>query len=213
MAYTFSKALDDSSNFNDYMNFSNYRLSRGLSNFDVTHNFVASYNWAIPFDRTFGALPKRLTQGWTINGITRFTTGFPIAIRQGNGDISLTGSNADQPNRVGPVVIVDPRNLDANGGNRYFLADAFQENTVLGTFGNSSRRFFHGPGIINTDFGMSKRTRITESMAFEVRAEFFNIFNHTQFDNPSGNISSSRFGLVGSARAPRIGQVSAKFYW
>src|SRR5260370_37877254 len=51
MAYTFSNALDDSSNFNDYMNFSNYRLSRGLSNFDVTHNFVASYNWEIPFNR------------------------------------------------------------------------------------------------------------------------------------------------------------------
>src|SRR6266478_224788 len=166
MAYTFSKALDDSSNFNDYMNFSNFRLSRGLSNLDVTHNFVASYNWAIPFDRTFAALPKRLTQGWTVNGITRFTTGFPIAIRQSRGDISLTGSNADQPNRVGPVVIVDPRKLDADGGNRYFLADAFQENTVLGTFGNSSRRFFHGPGIINTDFSVSKRTRITESMAF-----------------------------------------------
>jgi hypothetical protein len=50
-------------------------------------------------------------------------------------------------------------------------------------------------------------------LAFEVRAEFFNIFNHTQFNNPSGNISSSRFGLVSSASAPRIGQISAKFYW
>ena len=213
MAYTFSKALDDSSNFNDYMNFSNYRLSRGLSNFDVTHNFVASYNWAIPFERAFSVLPKRLTQGWNLNGITRFATGFPIAIRQGRGDISLTGSNADQPNRVGPVTIVDPRKLDADGGNRYFLPDAFQENTVLGTFGNSSRRFFHGPGIINTDFSLSKRTRITESMAFEVRGEFFNTFNHTQFNDPNGNISSSRFGLVSSSRDARIGQVSAKFYF
>jgi hypothetical protein len=213
IAYTYSKALDDSSNFNDYMNFTNYRLSRGLSNFDLTHNFVASYNWAIPFDRAFRALPKRLTQGWTVNGISRFTTGFPIQIRQGNGDISLTGSNADQPNRVGPVTIVDPRNLDANGGNRYFLADAFQVNDVLGTFGNSSRRFFHGPGIINTDFGVAKRVPITESLALEFRAEFFNIFNHTQFNNPSGNISSSRFGLVSGAHDSRIGQISAKFYW
>jgi hypothetical protein len=50
-------------------------------------------------------------------------------------------------------------------------------------------------------------------MAIEFRAEFFNVFNHTQFSNPSGNISSSRFGVVSSANAPRIGQVSAKFYW
>ncbi len=212
VAYTFSKALDDSSDFNDYMNFANFRLSRGLSNFDVTHNFVGSYNWAIPFDRLFGRW-KRLTQGWTINGITRFATGFPVMIRQGRGDISLTGSNADQPNRVGPVVITDPRTLDANGENRYFLADAFEKNTVLGTFGNSSRRFFHGPGINNTDLGVAKRVPITESMAVEIRGEFFNAFNHTQFDSPTGNISSSRFGLVSSARAARIGQVSAKFYW
>lgn len=213
LAYTFAKAIDDSSSFDGFMNFSNYRLSRGLSTFDVTHNFVASYVWAIPFDRAFNALPKRLTQGWTINGITRFSTGFPIIIRQNNGDASLTGSSSDQPNLVGPIVTQDPRNLDANGLNRYFLASAFEENTILGTFGTSSRRFFHGPGIINTDFGLAKRIAITESMAIELRGEFFNIFNHTQFDNPSGNISSSFFGAVTSARAPRIGQVSAKFYW
>lgn len=213
MAYTFSKAIDDSSSFDGFMNFSNYRLSRGLSSFDVTHNFVASYNWAIPFDRAFSTLPRRLTQGWTFNGITRFATGFPVSIRQENGDISLTGSSSDEPNRVGPLVTVDPRNLDANGLNRYFLTDAFQLNDVLGTFGTSSRRFFHGPGIINTDFGMSKRIALTESMALEFRGEFFNIFNHTQFNNPNGDASSDLFGVVTNARAPRIGQLSAKFYW
>jgi hypothetical protein len=212
LAYTFSKAIDDSSDFNDYMNFSNFRLSRGLSNFDVTHNFVGSYSWAIPFDRLTSRF-KRLTQGWTVNGITRFATGFPIIIRQDRGDISLTGSNSDQPNRVGPIVITDPRNLDANGGNRYFLTDAFEKNTVLGTFGDSSRRFFHGPGLNNTDFGLAKRVAITESKAVELRGEFFNVFNHTQFNNPNGNISSSRFGLVSDSRDARIGQVSAKFYW
>jgi len=211
LAYTYGKSLDDASTFGDLMNFSNFALSRGLSTFDVTHNFVGSYNWAVPFDRAFSSLPKRLTQGWTVNGITRFSTGFPIRIRQGNGDISLTGSSSDEPNRVGPVVIDNPRNLDANGLNRYFETSAFELNTVLGTFGNSNQRFFHGPGIINTDMGVSKRVPITESMALEFRGEFFNIFNHTQFNNPNGNASSSNFGIVTSARDPRIGQVSAKF--
>jgi hypothetical protein len=213
LAYTYGKSLDDASTFGDNMNFSNFALSRGLSSFDVTHNFVGSYNWAVPFDRTFSSLPKRLTQGWTVNGITRFSTGFPIGISQGNGDISLTGSSSDEPNRVGPIVTQDPRTLDASGKNRYFLASAFEPNTTLGTFGTSSRRFFHGPGIINTDLGVSKRIPITESMAVEFRGEFFNIFNHTQFSNPNGNISSSNFGVVTSARDPRIGQVSAKFYF
>jgi hypothetical protein len=58
-----------------------------------------------------------------------------------------------------------------------------------------------------------KRTNITEAIGFEIRAEFFNIFNHTQFQNPNGNFSSSQFGQVTSARDPRIGQVSAKVYW
>jgi hypothetical protein len=212
-AYTFSKALDDASTFGDLMNFTNYRLSRGLSSFDVTHNFVASYNWAIPFDRAFGSLPKRLTQGWNVTGITRLATGFPIRIQQSNGDLSLTGSNStDEPNLLGPVVIQDPRKAGPNGPNTYFLPDAFASDT-LGHFGNANQRFFHGPGIVNTDFGMSKRVRISESIAAELRGEFFNIFNHTQFYNPNGNFSDSLFGVVTNARSPRIGQLSAKFYW
>ena len=212
-AYTFSKAIDDASTFGDLMNFLNYRLSRSLSSFDVTHNFVASYNWAIPFDRAFKSLPRRLTQGWNVTGITRLSTGFPIHISQSNGDYSLIGSaSTDVPNLVGPVVTQNPHNPGPNGANTYFLPDAFASD-ILGQLGNAGRQFFHGPGIVNTDFGMSKRIPITESMAIDLRGEFFNIFNHTQFNNPDGNFSSSLFGVVTSARAPRIGQVSAKFTW
>src|SRR5215469_10718661 len=90
-AYTFSRALDNSSAFGDSTNFVNPRLSRGLSSTDVTHNFVASYVWAMPFDRAFKSLPKRLTQGWQMQGITRFSTGFAIPLSQGSKDISLAG--------------------------------------------------------------------------------------------------------------------------
>ena len=50
-------------------------------------------------------------------------------------------------------------------------------------------------------------------MSFLVRAEFFNLFNHTQFGGPNGNFASSRFGTVTSAKDPRIGQVSGKMIW
>ncbi len=210
-AYTFAKFLDDSSAFGDLVNFTNPKLSRGLSSTDVHHNFVASYVWAIPFDRAFSSLPKRLTQGWQVQGITRFATGFPIQLNQSVGDASLSGSSAtDMPNLVGPIHILDPRKTSVN---TYFDQSAFAPNTVLGTFGTANRRFFHGPGINNTDFGLMKRIPITEQKAFEIRGEFFNIFNHAQFLNPSGNINSSSFGNVTKARDPRIGQVSAKFYW
>jgi len=81
----------------------------------------------------------------------------------------------------------------------------------LGVPGNANRRFFHGPGIDNTDLGLQKNTRITEGTSVEVRGEFFNIFNHAQFLNPVGNYISSNFGQVTAARDPRIGQVSVKF--
>jgi hypothetical protein len=216
-AYTFSKGIDDSSGFNQWVNFTNYRLSRSLSQYDITHNFVVSYIWAMPFDRAFRGAPKRLTQGWTLNGITRWAGGLPVQLSQ-SGDHSLIGeSSTDVPNLVGPVVTVDPRKGNPNCSTPdatqcFFLPGAFASGPT-GGFGNANRQFFHGPGISNTDFGLMKRTNIREAMGFEIRAEFFNIFNHTQFKNPNGNFTSSQFGQVTSARDPRIGQVSAKFFW
>jgi hypothetical protein len=228
-AYTFAKGLDDSSAFNDLVNFQDPKISRGLSSSDITHNFVVSYVWAVPFDRAFANAPKRLTQGWQIQGITRFATGFPIQLNQGSDDISLAGSSAtDMPNRVGPVVKWDPRKQNTTcpsydpgaddpsktGYGCAFLPSAFEANTTFGTFGTANRRFFHGPGFNNTDFGITKRTTIRENFAFDLRFEFFNIFNHAQFKNPSGDINNTgAFGVVTNARDPRIGQVSAKFYW
>jgi hypothetical protein len=217
-SYTLAKAIDNSSAFNDLVNFANPKLSRGLSSADVHHNFVVSYIWAVPFDRAFRNLPKRLTQGWQVQGITRFSTGFPIQMQQSVGDASLTGSpSTDMPNLVGPIHTMNPRDSSSF---TYFDQSAFALNTCsspsdpnCGTFGTANRRFFHGPGINNFDIGLTKRIPITEAKAFEIRGEFFNAFNHAQFVNPSGDINSDSFGNVTNAGDPRIGQVSAKFVW
>ena len=241
-SYTLAKALDDSSAFGELINFSNAKLSRGLSSTDVHQNFVVSYVWEMPFHRYFHRMPK-LTEGWQLQGITRFATGFPVQIGEGNpieagsplcpsnecaGDASLTGSpSTDMPNLVGPIHIHNPRNTTSR---TYFDQSAFTGTVCAlvpqvvngpgfltgsdcGSFGSANRRFFHGPGFNNTDFGISKMIPVNEAMHFEIRGEFFNIFNHTQFNNPSGDISSSNFGNVTSAHDPRIGQVSAKFVW
>ena len=216
-AYTYSKAIDNSSGFGQWVNFTNPRLTRSLSSFDTTHNFVFSYSWALPFDRAFQGAPRRLTQGWTLSGITRFTGGFPVPISERDDDLSLTGSpNTDVPDFVGKIHITDPRkNVDVDGNHFFFNRDAFAAGP-LGGFGNSSRQFFHGPGINNFDISLAKRTQIRESIAFEIRAEFFNMFNHVQFKNPDGNFidgGGDQMGVVNSARDPRIGQLSAKFYF
>src|SRR5262249_26136148 len=153
-----------------------------------------------------------LTQGWNITGVTRFATGFPISISQ-SGDNSLYGSeNTDVPNLVGPITTQDPRNAGPNGPNQYFLGSAFSSGP-LGSLGNANRRFFHGPGINNFDFSLHKSIPIVESIELQLRAEFFNVFNHTQFNNPHGNFSGDNFGLVTSARDPRIGQLAIKLSW
>jgi hypothetical protein len=228
-AYTFAKSMDNSSGFGQWVNFLNPRLSRSLSAYDITHNFVVSYIWAVPFDRAFGKLPKRLTQGWALNGVTRYSGGLPVGLSQG-GDYSLVGGgNTDVPNLVGKVVTLNPRTPNpgchANDPTSdhtgcFFLSDAFASGPN-GGFGNANRQFFHGPGINVTDFGVSKRTNIRESIGFEIRAEFFNVFNHANFSNPHGNYNNiDTFGTVTSTRSfgdtgsgSREGQVSAKFFW
>jgi hypothetical protein len=213
VAYTYSKAIDDASGFGDWVNFTNYRLSRALSSFDLTHNLVGSYNWAIPFAKAFGGAPKALTQGWQIGGISRFSTGFPVYIHQSQGDYSLIGeSSTDTPNLVGPVQTQDPRRSGPNGPNTYFFPGSFTSEQ-LGQFGTASRRFFHGPGILNTDISIAKDTHLNERFELELRADWFNIFNHAQFNNPVGDYSASNFGEVTSARDPRIGQLSLKVLW
>lgn len=211
-AYTYSKSLDDSSAFSDQINPFDARLSKSLSTFDLTHNFVTSYSYELPFGRlahaTSGALGK-LLGGWTISGITRFTTGLPIGMGEGD-DQSLCGCGVDTPNWNGQYPqFSNPR---ASADHQYFTTTPFSQET-LGAFGTANRRFFHGPGLNNWDMSLHKMTQITEKTNLEIRAEFFNLFNHAQFGNPSGSITSSTFGLVTGANDPRIGQVAMKFYF
>jgi hypothetical protein len=82
----------------------------------------------------------------------------------------------------------------------------------LGTFGGAPRRFFHGPGLDNWNLALHKDTTIREGMTLQIRAEFFNAFNHAQFSNPNGLVSGTTFGRISGVQAlPRVGQIGAKF--
>ena len=100
----------------------------------------------------------------------------------------MGSGNTDVPDLIGPGQTQDPHNPGPNGANTYFLPDAFTSGPY-GQFGNANRRFFSGPGIANWDCSLLKDTRITEKTSIQFRAEFFNVLNHTQFNNPSGNFS------------------------
>jgi hypothetical protein len=140
-AYTYSKSIDNASAYGQSVNYTNYHLSRGLSSFDETHNFVISYDYQLPLDKGMRTLSGRLTKGWSLSGITRFATGFPISIGE-SGDRSLTGSSSDEPNFFGPLIIQDLRKSGPSGPNQYFSPQAFGPEPI-GRFGTSSARFFH----------------------------------------------------------------------
>jgi hypothetical protein len=215
-AYTYGKSLDQSSNPAEEVNPFDPSLSYALSSFDVKHNFVVSYEYQLPFDQLLH--PNRLTAGWSVAGITRFASGFPITMIN-NGDNSLIGTNPNGINNSSidePDYTGDPLHLNGNprkNGNNYFDTTAFPMN-ALGTAGNAKRRFFYGPGADNFDLAVAKKLALTESKSLLFRIEAFNLFNHTQFNGPSsvdGDIGSSTFGDVVSAAAPRILQGAMKF--
>jgi hypothetical protein len=215
VAYTYGKSLDQSSNIGEEVNPFNPELSYALSSFDVKQNFVLSYEYQLPFDQLFH--PNRLSRGWSVSGITRFASGFPITLIN-NGDNSLIGTN---PNGINNGSIDEPdysggplhlNHNPRNDGNNYFDSTAFSMN-ALGTPGTAKRRFFSGPGADNFDMAVAKKLALTESKSMLIRVEAFNVFNHTQFNGPSsvdGDIGSSTFGQAISAAPPRILQAALK---
>lgn len=207
-AYTWSKSIDNSSGFFDPINPFNPSLSRALSIFDIAHNFVISYGYDLPFFKSGHGAAGKLLGGWTISGITRFTTGFPVTLTE-NDDNSLCGCDGtDVPNYNGqPIHFLDPR----KPGNLFFDPSPFSPED-LGSIGNAKRRFFHGPGINNWDLALHKNTAIGEKVNLEFRAEFFNVFNHAQFMEANSVVGevTGDLGQVTLARDGRIGQLALK---
>jgi hypothetical protein len=170
-----------------------------------------------------------LTDGWRLNGATTFQTGFPIGLFDGSDNSLICYSQAakygcsDRPNALRATTLKDPRTssfvnqtqgvgvLSAQD-HYYFDPNAFAPET-RGILGNAGRNYFHGPGVNNFDLGLYKDTKVTESTRVELRFEFFNLFNHTQFDSPVSDINDPNFGRVLSAAPPRIIQLAAKFYF
>jgi len=217
IGYTYSKSIDQASNLGEQTNPFNASLTRVISSFDLRQNFVATYTYALPFDRLAGR--NRLTEGWSLSGTTRFSTGFPVTLAD-DSDRSLLGTLGNGVNNQlldTPEVTSGPLQINTNprNGRPEFNTSLFSPE-ALGQLGNAARRFFYGPGIDNFDVQLSKTVRFTESKSLDIRVEAFNLFNHAQFYGPSavdGEINDPDFGRVVGAAAPRLVQVAAKFHF
>jgi len=192
------------------------------SNYDTRQRLVLSYVYQFPGTNRNWWL-SHLTKGWQISGITTFQDGFPLDVVDSNLP-SLTDSFFqfyctpgvacwDVPNVAGPVQYMNPRSTATHNWfsatPNPFSAPAF------GTEGDARRNILKGPGLNNWDFALMKDTAVTESTRIELRVEFFNLWNHTQFD-PNGistDFNSPTFGQEFSALAPRIMQLAGKFFF
>jgi hypothetical protein len=183
----------------------------------MTHNFVATYHYALPFDRIFRR--NRITEGWSLSGTTRFSTGFPVTLSD-TSDRSLLGSLGNGVNNQlldTPQMTSGPLQINRNprNGLSAFNTSLFSPEE-LGVLGNAPRRMFYGPGIENFDVQMSKNIGLTETTSLDLRIEAFNVFNHAQFYGPTsvnGTFNDPNFGNVVSAAAPRLVQLAVKVHF
>lgn len=217
LGYTYSKSIDQASSLADVVDPFNFNLTRAISAWNLTNNFVVTYDYRLPLELlTHHA--RRLLEGWEISGITRASSGFPVTLST-NGDNSLQGSSPngvnnrylDLPDFTGQPV--DIRNPHGNGQLQYFNPNAFTDNAI-GTAGNVPRRYFSGPGMFNTDLSLQRTFQIRETKAVQFRVETFNVFNHTQFFGPAavnGDVNNSLFGHVVNAAPPRLIQLALKY--
>jgi hypothetical protein len=211
--YTWAKGLTDGWEAGGATNaqVSDFRaLDKDHTSFDVRHRAVASIIWDLPYGRgrRFGSDgPKALdlvAGGWSLTGIATFQTGVPFILST----VNTTGSPlvTHRPNRTcdGSLGSVNPR-VDPQ-----FLDTSCFSVPAQGFFGTSSRNPLHGPGVNNWDVGIQKHFTVAEDIRVQFRGELFNAFNHAQFGNPNGNASTVNFGLIGSARRPRVVQLALK---
>ncbi len=227
LAYTWSHNLDNASgsglqdNRNTEVPFYSHNFFRASSDFDLRHRVVFSGGWTLPIAELRPAAPKRLTQGWRVFPIVRWRTGFPLDVfanlpAQQAGDFTVPG-----PSGAGDLELVradlvalrlkDPRK---DPQHLWFDPASFKqpsETPPTLAYGSLPRNFFRGPGSIRTDMAVAKETPMWgERSKMELRADFFNIFNHTNFGDPDTNINNSTFGQVRFAGDPRIIQLSLR---
>ena len=222
VSYTWSKSIDDASNFfssagdpNFPQNSYNVRAERGRSNFDVPHRLSVSYSYLFPFGkgRTYLAdsgWATTLLTGWETFGIVTMQSGRPFTVallsdidNSGTGRSILGFGANDRPNVAG-----NP-DLKNRTPERWFNTSAFVF-PARGTFGNAGRNIVDGPSYNNVNVSFVKNTAINEQVNLQFRAEFFNLFNHPNFNLPDTFLGSPTFGSIASARDPRHIQFGLK---
>ena len=192
--YTFSKSIDDGDNMNTSVatnspafvaNPLQPKADYGRASFDVSHAGVINATYDLPFGRgdTAQEHPRleRLIGNWQLSGIETLQSGLPFTPQlsynpSNDGDTRNPVRPSWNPNFAGPVI--------TGGPNQYFNPDAFIQ-PLPGTYGNVGRNVLQGPGLAETDLALANNFKLSERVNLQFRSEFFNVFNHTNFNAPN----------------------------
>jgi hypothetical protein len=237
----------------------NQHLDYGRADFDQTHVFNLNAVYDLPFGKgkhfwsDHGGAVDGLVGGWQLGGILRINTGTPLTIVDPRGTLNRVGRSANQTavtnltnsqisdligifNQNGTVYYINPSVINADGrgavafGKTPFANEVFFDNGP-GQFGTLARSTINGPLFTQLDMSLTKSIRLTEKMRFQVRADAFNVLNHTNFltgiltpglalngtSNTIFNVNSPTFGEITSANTiggsglNRIIQVAGRF--
>jgi Carboxypeptidase regulatory-like domain len=211
--YTWSHALDDVSNggFLQYGILTNQsvlspqdpfnlrRFNYGNADYDTRHYLSLSYVWNVPHFRG----PRRLVDDWVISGTVFARSGVPFTVVDGNQTALLSEFNyGGNLNGAGAFVFANsatgaPISCNSDAVSTPCLNSSEFTPATTG-FGNQRRNQVYGPRYVNTDLAVSKNFRLPrwESAKLGVGAQFFNLFNHPNFDQPVGDIASQNFGSI-----------------
>jgi hypothetical protein len=248
IAYTWSKNLTDQSADRGVASSYTYNpnLDYGPSALNEPQIFIANFVYKVPFFREQHGLTGHVLGGWELSGITTFNSGLSLTTSQVPDPFACTipGPN-DPPSPTNPLCAADspagtyPGGLGINNPNgdifarpdqvsavhltktqtQWFSTNSFT--TAQGHFGSAGVGNFLSPGVERIDLGLLKNFRFSEHISLQMRAEAFNLFNHTNFVGPGGsaaggidtNLQSGNFGRALSAHIPRTMQFSAKMYF
>jgi hypothetical protein len=210
-SYTLSKSIDD---LNGPTNQLDLRTARGPSSFDIRHRFVISPVYELPFGKGkpyvsqgFAAL---LAGGWQLSPLVQWQTGNPLTATY-SGNYSNSGGTRDRPNVTG-----DPNANAPHTPDQWFDTSVFPLRAANGaagatySYGNEGIGVIRSPGLVQMDVSVVRNFQIRERFRLQFRAEFFNLFNHANFQFPNLNADTSAFGKITGALDPRQSQFALK---
>jgi len=186
---------------------------RGPSDFDVRHRLGVTYVWRLGTMAKMSAVPRALLGGWLFSGSIGVQSGTPLTMLAGK-DQSLTNLTRDRAQYIGGNVYGPGACGNTAPCVDYINPSAFVL-PALGQFGNTGKASLRFPGQATWDMGLFKDIPLRERWKLQFRAEFFNVFNRVNFQQPNQSnqvdtVSSAGFGSIRAANDPRIGQLALK---